>query len=92
MFDHFDTAFLTQARKNLIHPIPGDGTFLATAGALLRSIVDAELDNPDRIQRDKDAAAAAQKAADEAAAAKVKEAEGAAGGAPTASPVAQSPL
>lgn len=39
----FDDNSLDRMTKELIHPIPGDASFLAAAGALLRAMLQSEL-------------------------------------------------
>ena len=39
LFEQFDDAALDRMSKDLIHPIPGDSSFLAAASAVLRAIL-----------------------------------------------------
>ena len=65
-----DTAYLTTARKSLMHPIPSDPGFLSHLAAIARALIDHALQDPDRLAADKKAAedaAADKKAAEDAA-------------------------
>lgn len=55
-FDHMDTAYLTTARKQLMSNIPGDPTWSAHVGNLMRSLISWELGRDSRRQRDDEAA------------------------------------
>lgn len=55
MLEHLDTATLRKAHTDLLHPIPGDPSFLASVGNLLRSLIQRELSSPERVEADKKA-------------------------------------
>lgn len=42
-FKQFDTTALTKVSNELIHAIPGDPTFIAHVGAILRAFIQSEL-------------------------------------------------
>lgn len=63
-FDHLDTGYLVQARKDLMHPIPGDPSFMAHLGNLMRTIIQHALNDPARKARDEQIVADAQAALD----------------------------
>jgi hypothetical protein len=49
---HLDTEYLKSAQKALRSNIPSDPTFMAHVGAILRAIIQHDIANPDRIERD----------------------------------------
>ena len=57
MLEHLSTTDLRKAHADLLHPIPGDPTFIAAVGALLRAMISHELATPGRVATDKQAAA-----------------------------------
>jgi hypothetical protein len=67
LFEHLSTDELRKAHNNLLHAIPGDPTFHATVGALLRGMLSYEISNPDRVAADKAAVEAAAEPPQEAA-------------------------
>lgn len=68
LLENLDTQHLRKLRSNLASHLPGDPTFTAAAGAVLRALLDREIAHPDR--QDRDAADEELRAAQEAELAK----------------------
>ncbi len=53
MLSQMSTVELRKAHHNLLTNIPGDPTFAATVGAILRNLIGDELAKPERVEADK---------------------------------------
>ena len=62
LFADLDTAYLRKTRNDLNHVIPGDATWASSVSRTLQHLLNAALQHPARLARDK--AAAEKKAAD----------------------------
>jgi hypothetical protein len=56
LFEHLSTDELRKFHNNLLHAIPGDPTFDATVGTILRLLLSYAISDPARVEADKRAA------------------------------------